>query len=54
MLRLKENVEPLATLVEVGLTIAESEGAVLASKETLPDSGVHVPEILTVIVCELA
>jgi hypothetical protein len=53
MLRLNENVEPLVTLVEVGLMVAEREGAVLASKDTLPESGVHVPEMLTVIVCEL-
>jgi hypothetical protein len=54
MFKLKVNVEPWATLVEVGLTVAEREGAVFTSKEALPESGLHVPEILTDIDCEVA
>ena len=54
MFKLKVNVEPCCTLVEVGETVAEREGAFFTSNEVLPDSGVHAPEMLTVIDWELA
>jgi len=54
ILRLKVKVEPCVTLVEVGLTVTEREGAVFTSKEALPESGLHVPETLTDIDCAVA
>jgi hypothetical protein len=54
MFKLKVKLEPRVTLLEEGLTVAVREGGVLISKETLPDSDVHVPEALTLIVCEVA
>ena len=41
-------------MADVGLTVAEREGAFLTSKVELPESGVQVPVTLTVIFCELA
>jgi hypothetical protein len=52
--KLKVNVEPCVTLVDVGETVAERDGAVFTSKDVLPESGEQVPDTLTVIDCELA
>ena len=54
MLMLNGNVEPWATLEEDVLAVAVKDGEFMTSKDALPESGVHVPDMLTLIDCEFA